>query len=108
LIRKDASRRIILLRNDKEYVYFDFSRKTGSSYRFRGNTLGDEPYTVTVSRNVTIESKAGKFKDCIRLYFDQPQYVDEEFGFVFAPNVGIVRRYGAWINAYLSSFEIVD
>ncbi|MGC9363251.1 MAG: hypothetical protein ACP5FZ_01640 [Fidelibacterota bacterium] len=106
-IRADKNGNIRLLSDSEEYLWFDFSRDSGSTYLFAPDVLfGETAYHYTahvLSRNRTIEVPAGKFDSCITFLFDIPQIVDEEIYYVFAPNVGaILIGYDGWFSLALT------
>lgn len=96
-IRADKNGNILLLKGDTEYLWFDFSQDSGSTYIFRKATqFGDNAYNynVHVSANRTVEVNAGIFDSCIVFLFDVPQIKDEEIFYAFAPDVGVI--YIVW------------
>ena len=95
-IRTDMLGNIWKLVNNEEYLWFDFSQDSGSTYIWSEVTYnppwgsGIINYNVNVGRNVSIETPAGVFDNCISLFFNNPQVKDEEMYYVFAPNIGPV------------------
>ncbi|MFQ5709225.1 MAG: hypothetical protein ACE5HO_17345 [bacterium] len=107
LLRRDSQGRICLRVNDKDRIYFDFTVGDGEAYRFKG-FAGDEDfgYVVTVRKHLAVKTLAGQFENCVDLSFDSPYAVDDEFGYVFAPDVGIVEKHGAWIGGILFAYVL--
>lgn len=94
LIRPDSLGRILRRYNDKEIIWFDFTLVDSAEYEYPPNS--DDPYIVTVRRDVSIQTYAGYFENCIEFFFDIPLTYDEELWFIFAPGVGMVsKQYGA-------------
>lgn len=95
--RVDDSGRIIKRIYGHDIVWFDFSMPNGAVYQIDYNFLdhsNDFIMNVHVSRNITTETYAGVFTNCINLYFDIPEACDEELSYFFSPDIGIVRIYG--------------
>lgn len=98
-IRLDKQGNIWKLINDIEYLWFDFTQDSGSTYiynspeSFGGNNYY---YKVYVKKNISIETPAGFFENCMILFFDILQVRDEEISYTFAPDIGIIRivNYG--------------
>jgi hypothetical protein len=91
-IRRDTDGRIIKYDEGKEQIWFDFLAPDNSSYTFyRFYHSYVDTYYVKVTRNVAYSCEAGKYENCIQLFFDIPGWVDDEQIFVFCNNVGIVE-----------------
>jgi len=87
----------------KNLLWLDFSAEDGETYQY---TLSEKlDYTVTVTRMQTVEFHNQKFEGCIVFEFDVPNISTEEETIVLAPDVGIVKRQGAWTTRYLKSWE---
>ena len=101
--RSDSIGHVYRYFNDKEMLWFDFTKAKGDSYFV---TLdGIHYYKVTTThRNTTVKNRAGKFTNCLSLYFDDPKVIDEEFEFYFAENVGIVKQNWS-IDLYMELYE---
>lgn len=101
-LRINEEGHILSYRNGHEALWFDFNLETGATYEhpygypYSRSYGGPRNYTVTVSRGIRVESPAGTFENCIRLYFDDPGARDDEHSYTFAHGVGIVERWGEW------------
>lgn len=93
-LRTNEAGRIWARIQGQDVLLFDFSLSEGEMYRFQTPDLLDIHFQVTVERDQTIDVGAGHFVEGITLRFDDPQWIDEERSFTFAPGVGIVRMYG--------------
>ena len=110
-IRVDNTGRIFIRQRGNEYLWFDLTLPDGATYSFSYNTLSlftGDSYIVTVRRNVTIDTDVGLLENCIDLFFDIPNAIDDEYGFIFAPGIGIVQRYGAWVNLFIHSYQLYE
>lgn len=65
-------------------------------------------YNVYVRRNVSIETPAGVFDSCISLLIDNPQVKDEEWYYVFAPDIGPVALGPAAWGLQCMTTAIID
>lgn len=78
-----------------ERIWFKFQVAEGDTYQ--SPDRHDWTWIVTVvSRHDTVETPAGLFTECIHLFLDVPQVMDEEHAYIFAPGMGIVALYGGW------------
>lgn len=93
-VRPGHDGRIYRLTENGEDLWFDPSVADGGSYAYRN-------FTVTVTKNVTVETPAGTFENGIRFYFDAPLVLDEEYEWVLVPEIGIARRSNFWFGPYL-------
>jgi hypothetical protein len=93
-LRADEQGHVFARLGGRDVLLFDFSVAGGETYPFASPHVPGITFTVTVDRLDTCEAAAGGFSDCVRLAFDDPEWVDEDFSFVFAPGVGIVWAYG--------------
>ncbi len=91
--------------SEDELLWFDFTRQDSSSYKVVDPMYGFT-MTVFVRRGLTADTPAGHFEACVGLFFDDPDVADEEMYYIFAPGVGLVRRYGAWTNEVLYTATI--
>ena len=108
-LRKDHLSRILARINNHDYVYFDFSLKNGDTYYFSFDPgSAGNLFTVTVKKNITVDTPAGKFDHCIELFFDIPEAIDEEHGYVFTPGIGIVKFIGTWRTRVLWEYNLVQ
>lgn len=94
VVRAGPDGRIFRLGDDGERLWFDPTVADGDSYTY-------QQLTVTVTKNVTVETPAGTFTNGIRFYFDTPQVVDEEYEWVLVPGIGIARWSNAWFGPRL-------
>jgi len=103
-LRMDNSGRIWEYIDGKDYLKFDFSAKHGSKYEYNPYSNSE---TVTVTKNITVETEAGRFGNCISFYFDVPSSMDEESLYIFARGVGIIN-FGSphWGMYHLSSYSL--
>lgn len=119
-IRADEQGNIWNLKNNslsqsKEYLLFDFMQYSDSTYVYNypstiSSSFTDDVYyyNVYVRKNISTETPAGIFDNCIELFFNIPQVKDEEIIYTFAPNIGLVRiKYNGWITKRLTS-AIID
>jgi len=110
-IRADEQGNIWNLKNNNKYLWFDFTQDSGSTYVYNcPESFGENIYyyNVYVKKNISTETPAGVFDDCIELFFDIPQVVDEERIYTFAPNIGLVRlQNNGWSTKRLTS-AIID
>jgi len=98
-IRKDAAGNILKLVHGNPIMWFDFSKDSGDVYfhPFSDSYI----YNVTIRKFLTVNSYLKDFDDCIDIFFDVPNIVDDEVGYALAPGCGIVRKYGAWSDDVL-------
>ena len=109
-IRVDNTGRIFIRQRGNEYLWFDLTLPDGATYTLY-NTLSlvtEDSYIVTVRRNVTVNTDVGLLENCVDLFFDIPNAIDDEYGFIFAPGIGIVQRYGAWVNLFIHSYQLYE
>ncbi len=104
-IRQDESGRIFRRLPMGEKLWFDFTKKHGESYTW-STDADDAEFVVTVKKNVRIMTYAGPFENCIEFQFNVPASRDEEFTYVFAPNVGIVKKQFSRMNMLLVTAQI--
>jgi hypothetical protein len=90
-LRADDDGRIWARMDGEDRLFFDFTLADGASYLFREH--GDD-YEVTVTRNVDVDVHPGEFEGGITFRFDIPGVLDDERGYTFAPDVGLVQIYG--------------
>ncbi|KAA3612132.1 MAG: hypothetical protein DWQ05_19210 [Calditrichaeota bacterium] len=108
-IRIDGGK-IYKLVDGADILWLDFTKEDDTTYPyFPDGDPNTEDWVVLVSRDRVAEYELDKkftYVNCADFYFDLPGAVDDEHGFVFAPGVGIVTFYGAWVNMYLESYSI--
>lgn len=105
LIRADSLGRIVRRVDNKEEVWFDFTKEDNSRYEYKFYT-DCQPYSVVVKRNISIMTYMGLFENCIEFFFDDTTSFDDEQWYTFAPKIGIVRMQYAWVNILLASARI--
>jgi hypothetical protein len=106
-LRQDPAGRVIRWINNQDFIYFDFTLGDGATYPFNPyNESENNYYIVTVRKNVTVVTLAGVFGNCTDLFFNIPGAVDDEVGYIFAPDVGIVEIYGAWHYEFLKDYHL--
>ncbi|MFQ5605304.1 MAG: hypothetical protein ACE5HS_18720 [bacterium] len=83
----------------RDALYIDFGRAKGhrwKSYSEYDGIMNQKGFTKTVP--------AGQFKDCVEIFFDIPQAIDDENWETYAPGVGLLEMYSGWIpNVQLQS-----
>ena len=85
---------------------FDFTLEDSSTYQFDTSQAGSFIYTVMIIKNVSINTYAGRFENCVHLLFDVPEFIDDEISYDFAPNIGLVAEYGNVVGHNLYSARI--
>ena len=103
-IHQDEQGRIFRRINGKDVLWFDFTKNHGEQYTYSPDD--DINFTVTVRKNQIVTTYAGQYKNCIEFFFDVPESFDEEQCYVFAPEVGIVKKQFAWVSMLLVSAQI--
>lgn len=103
-IRQDERGRIYHRRSGEDVLWFDFTRKNGEQYSWWGG--GFTEYIVSVYKNRTLMTYAGQFDNCIEFFFDDPATQGEERSYVFAPDIGIVKKQVALLNQLLVSAQV--
>ena len=103
-LRMDSIGNIWKYFDNKERLWFDFSRDSGSIYIY--DIFDDDTMFVYVTKNVEVTVYAGHFNNCINLFFDVPGLIDEEVEYTFAPGVGIVHKEGGWAHEHLFTATI--
>ena len=103
-IYKDNYERIWKLKNGNPVIWFDFTKDSGNTYSYPA--FDTFIYIVTVQKYIVTNTYMNNFTDCVRLFFDIPNSVDDEVSYTFAPNIGIVKKYGAWSDDLLYSVSI--
>ena len=94
-IRKDIDGNIWKKVNGIDHLWFDFTKDSGAAYTFPEHN-DSLYYNVEVSnKNFTLQTCRGvTYSQCIKMFFDIPQFVDDERYYSFAPQVGIVEMHG--------------
>ena len=88
----------------KNLLWLDFSVGDAGTYDYTLSKTLD--YTVTVTRNQTIEYDDKSFTGCIRFDFDVPDLNTEELTYILAPDIGIVQQASVWNTKYLKRWEL--
>jgi hypothetical protein len=91
--RPDSLGHIFRYIDGNEILWFDFTKAVGDSYQIDLPSLNQHYHVRVLERNAIVENRAGRFENCIRLFFDDPHQVDDAFELWFAENVGIVKRF---------------
>jgi hypothetical protein len=93
-IRVDAVGDIWERVRNRDYLWFKFSEDSDLYYTSTPITHGWDVffYMVKVKRNVSIDTPAGRFSDCIKFRFNVPEIFDEEEVYTFAPKIGLVHH----------------
>jgi hypothetical protein len=92
MVRIDSMNNLIVRRSGVEQVYYRLNAGVGESWSYT-RTAGDQEYVYNVtmqSRTDTVRVHAGTFTRCLRIYFDIPASIDDEYTVWLAPNVGTV------------------
>lgn len=92
MVRIDSMNNLIVRRSGVEQVYYRLNAGVGESWSYT-ETAGDQEYVYNVtmqSRTDKIRVHAGTFTRCLRIYFDIPGSIDDEYTVWLAPNVGTV------------------
>ncbi len=89
LYRADEDGKIHIYKEGQERLYIDFALAAGESWP---SYLG---YTGEISqKNGSREVPAGAFENCVGVFFDAPDSVDEELNNIYAPGVGLIETSG--------------
>jgi hypothetical protein len=99
-IRKDIQGNIWKMIKGIDYLWFDFTRDSGANYTFPSFD-STQIYNIEVTKYLTLQTYLGTYRQCIGLYFDIPQWVDDEIFYTFAPKVGLIEIYGGESPDYL-------
>ena len=96
LLRADDNSRIWTRRFGKDMLLFDFSLESGATYSFPHyyHTEDSTEYTVTVGSHAGFSFRGLTFENLISIDFDDPEWIDEERGYSFAPGLGMVAAGG--------------
>lgn len=100
-LRTDAEGRVFARLLGRDQLLLDATLDSGQSYEV---TEDAGTYIVTVTRDLTVETPAGRFEDAIRFDFDLPGTVDDERAVTLAPGIGVVQTIGPFAN-YRELFE---
>ena len=106
-LRPGVDDRIFKYHNGEEYLLYDFTLNSGDTYIDSiYSVTSDDNYTVTFRDIDSLETTSGKFYNCIELLFYIPQCIDGEVWYIFAPGVGLIKRWSSegptfTLNSYL-------
>jgi len=109
-IRVDSLGRIFQYINNIEYLWLDFTQTHEATYKY------DYPFPdhidnfwVHVYRDITMETKLGRFEQCVRFLFDDPGFIDEEILLTYTPGIGLVTKtVGIGVNYFIYSAVLND
>jgi len=103
LIFADSLGKVWQYKNNKKIVWFDFTMADGDSYSYIPDSTNLN-YVVKVLKHKTIATKLGVLAECVTFVFDDPNAVDDEYSYTFAPDVGIIETWnGMGIHHVLNS-----
>jgi hypothetical protein len=106
-VRTDSAGNVIKLSRGEERVWFDFTREDGAVYPAEITEEHIPGWQVSVWKNQICETPLGVFGNCVVFVFDDPQSMDDETWYYFAPAVGMVRRDSdGWSSSRLTSAVI--
>jgi hypothetical protein len=74
-------------------IFYKFNASVGDTWQVSLPVVNGVPDTFVVtmqSRNDTVRVHAGTFTNCLRVFFDLPGSIDDEFWHWLAPGVGLV------------------
>jgi hypothetical protein len=74
-------------------IFYKFNASVGDTWQVSLPVVNGVPDTFVVtmqSRNDTVRVHAGTFTNCLRIFFDLPGSIDDEFWHWLAPGVGLV------------------
>jgi len=93
-VRADSSGNMVIRRRGIEQTFYKFHAAVGDTWAYQIEVGGTEyRYIATMkSRADTVRVHAGTFPNCLRIGFDVPGMIDDEFDDWLAPNFGLVFR----------------
>jgi hypothetical protein len=93
-VRVDSTWNMVIRRRGIEQVFYKFHAAVGDTWAYQIEVAGTEyRYIATMkSRADTVRVHAGTFPNCLRIGFDVPGSIDDEFDDWLAPNFGLVFR----------------
>jgi hypothetical protein len=90
ILCSDSLDRIWEYKDNRKILWFDFTLTEQDSYHYIfDDTVLD--YIVKASRNRLVQTDIGMLDSCIFFYFDDPDAVDEEYSYTFAPGIGLIE-----------------
>ena len=101
---KDKCGSVWKLKNGIPVLWLDFTKDSGSVYYYP--QFDSELFTVTVRKYLSIDTYVITFNNCIELFFDIPSLIDDEEILTFAPEIGLIKKLGAWSDDLLYSAYI--
>jgi hypothetical protein len=96
-LRKDTNGNVYRLMNGEDLLWLDFTKNDGEVYDY----ILSDTFKVTVSKNILAETYLGNFYNCTQFFFNIPEAVDDETIYLFAPGIGLVKKYGGWSDDIL-------
>ena len=92
--------------DSSEAVAFPLSLSVGDTI-MEIDSLTNDTTLTTLGRIDLVYTDAGLFRDCLWIYIDNLSFFDEEIGFTFAPDVGIISiKIGGGFSSKLYSAKI--
>jgi hypothetical protein len=93
-VRVDSSGNMVIRGRGIEQTFYKFHAAVGDTWSYQIEVGGREyRYIATMkSRADTVRVHAGTFPNCLRIGFDVPGSIDDEFDDWLAPNFGLVFR----------------
>jgi hypothetical protein len=93
-VRVDSCGNMLIRRRGIEQTFYKFHAAVGDTWAYQIQVGGREyRYIATMkSRADTVRVHAGTFPNCLRIGFDVPGSIDDEFDDWLAPNFGLVFR----------------
>lgn len=103
---KDINGNVWKLKSGILVLWLDFTKDSGAVYYYPA--FNSEVFTVTVRKYLSIDTYVKTFDNCIELLFDIPAVIDDEVIYIFAPDIGLIKKRGAWSDDLLYSAYIND
>lgn len=91
--------KVYQLYNDKsdEFLFLDFSRKEGDSWKYDTSEDDDQKWNVEVFPEIDFSINNHIIENCKKFFYDVPGWADEEHYITFAPGIGEISGYSpAW------------
>lgn len=90
----DEQGRVWAYRAGHRSILFDFTLDDGATYVFEDLLDSQFDHVVTVRKNLTLDTRIGRFENCTELHFDIPGALDAARTYIFAPEVGLIHIVG--------------
>ena len=103
LIRADSLGRIWQKRDYGVTIWFDFTLPDSGFYEYYPFLEEPPHFVVRVSRNLSIDTFAGEFHNCVDFFFMDSTMFDAVLRYTFAPDVGIIRKQYGSVKFLMSS-----